>query len=176
MPGQSIPSAFLALLKLYQLSVHRWVVNVYQQQIVENESLCENTTGPVTPKSQINTWTLSPSLSRESCPLCLSLSTSIFHPSIINPPHTPPADLVGSPVFVRWAPRVCVCSSSLVLISLGCCHFKLFIPTTPALAHTHISITCLPASARPRGGRRGNLIKDRRFQLEKWNKRGNWLH
>lgn len=116
--------------------------------------------GRVTPKSQINTWTPRPSLSRECCPPCV-FSSSIFHPSIINPPRTPPTDLVGSPVFVRQAPRelcasVCVslwarkrvCVSGL-LISLGCCRFKLFIPTAPAHIHTHAHLHHMPARIRP---------------------------
>lgn len=95
--------------------------------------------------------------SPERVVLPVSLSSSIFHPSIINPPHTPPTDLVGSPVFVRRALRelcasVCVyvslwvsewvCVSGL-LISLGCCRFKLFIPTAPAHTHSH---TCTSPS------------------------------
>lgn len=56
--------------------------------------------------------------SPERVVLSVSLSTSIFHPSIINPPRTPPADLVGSPVFVRWAPTVCVCVAALWFLSL----------------------------------------------------------
>lgn len=50
--------------------------------------------------------------------------------------------------------------------------------STGALCELHVSVTCPPFACPfvSEGGILGNLIRDHRFRLQKWNKRGNWLY
>lgn len=116
-----------------------------------------DSTGPVTPKSQINTWTPHSSLSWESCPPCVSLFlhlSSLYHQPTSHTPNRPCGVTCLCPQSSERALCKCVCvyvslwvsewvCVSGLLISLGCCRFKLFIPTAPAHTHSH---TCTSPS------------------------------
>lgn len=117
--------------------------------------------GRVTPKSQINTWTpLSVPLQRELSSLCLLFLhlSSLYHQPTSHTPSRPCGVTCLCPPSSERALCECVYLCELVservcvsglLISLGCCRFKLFIPTAPAHTHTHAHLHHMPARIRP---------------------------